>query len=246
MAEKYKNKYRIPSARLRYWDYGANAAYFITICTKNKQIFFGSVSDNAMQLSKIGKIAEQCWQEIPDHFPFVELDAFVVMPNHVHGIIIINKPGDRLNVETQNLASGKRDVGNNVETQNLASGKRDVGNNAETQNLASGKRDVGNNAETQNLASDKRDVGNNLETQNLASLQQQPRNKFGPQSQNLASIVRGNKTGVTKNARLINADFSWQERYYDHIIRNKKSWLKIAEYIRNNPLNWREDRYQPE
>ena len=91
MNEKYQNKYRIPSARLQNWDYGDNAAYFITICTKDRLHFFGEI-DTEMQSSLIGKLAEQFWTAIPNHFSFIELGNFVIMPNHTHGILIINKP----------------------------------------------------------------------------------------------------------------------------------------------------------
>ncbi len=90
----YKNKYRIPSARLQHWDYGWNAAYFVTICTHNRQCFFGEISNGKMELSEMGKTATIYWMEIPDHFPFVNLGAFVVMPNHIHGIVVIDKPGN--------------------------------------------------------------------------------------------------------------------------------------------------------
>ena len=92
MPDKYQNKYRIPSARLQTWDYSSNGAYFITICTAKRHHYFGEMINGEMQLSEIGKMANQCWLEIPEHFQFVSLDAFVVMPNHLHGIIIIDKP----------------------------------------------------------------------------------------------------------------------------------------------------------
>ncbi len=90
--EKFRDKYRIPSSRLQNWDYGWNAPYFVTICTAKREYYFGEIKNRKIHLSGIGKIAQQFWQEIPKHFPFVILDAFVVMPNHVHGIIIIDKP----------------------------------------------------------------------------------------------------------------------------------------------------------
>ena len=89
--DKFKNKYRIPSARLKNWDYGSNGAYFITICTQHRKHFFGEILDDEMNLNEIGQLAEKYWLEIPSHFPFVELGNFVVMPNHTHGILIINK-----------------------------------------------------------------------------------------------------------------------------------------------------------
>jgi putative transposase len=91
MQNKFKNKYRIPSTRLQTWDYSNNGAYFITICTQNREHFFGNIQNGIMQLSETGKLAEQYWIEIPNHFSFIELGNFVVMPNHVHGILIINK-----------------------------------------------------------------------------------------------------------------------------------------------------------
>ncbi len=91
MSEMYQNKFRIASARLQNWDYGRNADYFITICTKNREHFFGEILNKKMQLNENGKIAEQFWTEIPDRFPFIELGNFVVMPNHIHGILMINK-----------------------------------------------------------------------------------------------------------------------------------------------------------
>ena len=97
MADKFQNKYRIASSRLPNWDYGSNAVYFVTICTHNRYFYFGKISDGNIQLSETGKIAMQCWIEIPNHFPFVELDEFVVMPDHVHGIVFINKSRNRNN-----------------------------------------------------------------------------------------------------------------------------------------------------
>ena len=94
---KYENKYRVESARLKNWDYGSNSAYFITICTENRLHCFGEIipiHKLKMQLNDIGKLAEQFWREIPVHFPFIKLGEFVVMPNHIHGILIIDKMDD--------------------------------------------------------------------------------------------------------------------------------------------------------
>lgn len=91
MAEKFRNKYRVPSARLKDWDYGSNGAYFITICTKEMQHFFGKVVDEKMILNSAGELAEKYWIEIVKQFPYVELGNFQIMPNHMHGILIIDK-----------------------------------------------------------------------------------------------------------------------------------------------------------
>lgn len=92
---KFRNKYWVDTTRKRDWDYRRPAAYYITIVTKNRIPFFGSIiksqdaSDSKMQLSELGKLAEKFWREIPSHFPFVELGNFVIMPDHLHGMLII-------------------------------------------------------------------------------------------------------------------------------------------------------------
>ena len=111
--DKYQNKYRIQSSRLQNWDYGWNAVYFITICTNNRECYFGEIVDGKMKLSNIGEIANVFWYEIPSHFQFVKLDAFVVMPNHIHGILILNNENGNngvnviinVNVETRHALS---------------------------------------------------------------------------------------------------------------------------------------------
>ena len=86
----YKDQYRIESARLVDWDYSFTGYYFITICTYNRIDYFGYIKNSKMVLSKIGRIAYNYWQEIQNHFPYAKLDEFIIMPNHLHGIIIIN------------------------------------------------------------------------------------------------------------------------------------------------------------
>ena len=95
---RFKNKYRSETARLPYWDYGWDSAYFVTICTKNKEHFFGEIKNQEMICSDLGIIAKKYWEEIPNRFPFVLLDVFVIMPNHIHGIIVIDKEGAGYNV----------------------------------------------------------------------------------------------------------------------------------------------------
>lgn len=91
MGEKYNNKYRVDSLRLRNWDYGCNASYFITICTFQMKHYFGRISGGHMIYNPIGMIAKEWWCEIPKYFPWIRLEEFVIMPNHIHGIIVFNK-----------------------------------------------------------------------------------------------------------------------------------------------------------
>jgi putative transposase len=188
MQNKFQNKYRIPSTRLQTWDYSNNGAYFITICTQNREHFFGSIQKGIMQLSEIGKLAEQYWMEIPNHFPFIELGNFVVMPNHVHGILIINH-----HVETRLIAS------DNNETRLIASLQENVGG-------FSG-------------------------------------NKNPMLNDNISKIIRWYKGRCSFECRKTHSNFAWQSRFHDHIIRNSKSFDIIQNYIFENPLNWKDDKF---
>jgi putative transposase len=130
MAEKFRNKYRVPSARLQNWDYGSNGAYFITICTKEMQHFFGEVVDEKMILNSVGTLAEECWIEILKQFPYVELGNFQIMPNHMHGILIIDKSVATTTVETRFIASNLDGI---IEDERI----EDYANSSETRLIAS-------------------------------------------------------------------------------------------------------------
>ena len=181
--KKYRNKYRIPSTRLNGYDYAQAGYYFITICTKDRIYWFGNIKNSEMIKSKIGEITDKCWLEIPSHFPFVELDKFIIMPNHIHGIIIINE---------QQIANNKR-----------------------------------------------RDAKFCVSTEEY-------KNKFGPQSKNLSSIIRGFKIGVKNFTKQNKIDFAWQGRFYDRIIRNEEELNKIRQYIIDNPIRWELDKNNTE
>ncbi len=82
-------KHRRRSIRLPGYDYGQAGAYFVTICTQHRTCLFGDVLDRAMRLNALGHTVQAVWDALPIHYPHVYLDAFVVMPNHVHGIIAL-------------------------------------------------------------------------------------------------------------------------------------------------------------
>ncbi|MFN6946511.1 MAG: transposase [Cytophagaceae bacterium] len=89
MKGKFLNKYRIDSARAVWWDYGKKGGYFVTICTQNRKHFFGECKNGKMQLSTMGAIVQGFWYDIPKHFAHVVLGEFQVMPDHIHGILIL-------------------------------------------------------------------------------------------------------------------------------------------------------------
>jgi REP element-mobilizing transposase RayT len=78
------------SLRLPDYDYTAPGFYFVTICTQGRKCLFGAIEGEDMHANDLGHIVETCWRELPDHFPRVLLDAFVLMPNHVHGVLILD------------------------------------------------------------------------------------------------------------------------------------------------------------
>lgn len=94
------------SLRLKAYDYSQPGDYFITICTKGRQCLFGEIEHGAIQLSPIGRLVNDCWSEIPEHFPRVELDAFQIMPNHLHGILKIIRSTETAQVLHQQPDTG--------------------------------------------------------------------------------------------------------------------------------------------
>ncbi len=93
MAKKFQGKYRIPSARASWWNYRDAAAYFITICTKNRQHYFGEIINAEMHFSETGKKVEEEWLKSFELRPDMNLtmDVYQVMPNHFHAIIVIGE-----------------------------------------------------------------------------------------------------------------------------------------------------------
>jgi putative transposase len=123
------------SIRLPSYDYAQTGAYFVTICTRNRQCFFEKVPIRA--------IAERCWLAIPDHIPLVTLDEWVVMPNHIHGIIVIADQyhGLRRGIDAESHESHRRGVQLNAPTakNNDRNANRDLGNR---HSLISPRRDT--------------------------------------------------------------------------------------------------------
>ena len=114
----YKNKYRIESARCQNWDYRSNGYYFVTICTGDRICFFGEIKSGNMELSDIGLIVANEWQKTPQIRPNVKLDQWVVMPNHLHGIIIIDNNNTPIDTFWRNVPTN---INENKNTNRLKS-----------------------------------------------------------------------------------------------------------------------------
>ena len=93
------------SARLKDWDYSKPGAYFVTVVTKDRQCLFGQIEHDQMLLNHLGNIVAQAWEWLQDQYPYVDLDAFVVMPNHIHGIVLLQdaEDGDRIAEPAQGM-----------------------------------------------------------------------------------------------------------------------------------------------
>ena len=94
MNTRFRQKYRIETTRLKGYNYSKPGNYFITVCSKNREPIFGELKNGRINLSMAGKIVSECWFDLPNHYPNIILDEFIIMPNHIHGIIRIE---NRLN-----------------------------------------------------------------------------------------------------------------------------------------------------
>ena len=81
------------SFRLQHYDYSQSGAYFVTICTFKNDTIFRKIVDNEIRLSGAGRIVQSIWEHLPIRYPNIQMDVFIVMPNHIHGIIMIVKDG---------------------------------------------------------------------------------------------------------------------------------------------------------
>ena len=180
----FRDKYRIESTRLKTWDYSWPWWYYITIVVKDRRGIFAEVVESSLEYSPLGAAVESCWRRIPEHHKGVELDEYVIMPNHLHGIVI--------------------------------------------------------------LGEDCRDVQLNVSTKDRKVPEQNPFSSISPKKGSLSVVIRTFKAAVTTWARANgHSDFAWQERFYDHIIRNDKDLHRIRQYIANNPLKWALDEENP-
>ncbi|MFK7932123.1 MAG: transposase [Saprospiraceae bacterium] len=189
---KFKNQYRIESARLNDWDYRNAGIYFITICTYEHQHFFGKCGKGKMKLSTAGIIVQGCWYEIPRWNPHVELGRFIVMPNHLHGILFLD------------------DYLRRIEDANSSQNKRDE------------------------------DVFSNVST---VSGENEYYSEISSKSGSVSRMIQQFKSACTRHIQDVPPDleFCWQERFHDHIIRNDAAFIRISDYIANNPANWSDD-----
>ena len=212
------------SIRLKGYDYSQEGLYFITINVQDRECLFGEiviVTNNdsprrqIMILNDAGKIAEQCWLAIPQHFPNVILHEYVVMPDHVHGIIEITK-------NVGETVGAKKILPDDMTMVDDIGAKNDAPNCDVTMMGVTGAKNISPGDDVTMVD----DIG----AKNISPLRSP--------SRTIGSIVRGFKIGVTKwFVRSV-----WQRNYYEHIIRSADEYERIAEYIINNPTKWHRDK----
>ena len=224
MANENLPKRKSPRAKWHAYD---GAEYFVTICTHARRYYFGNIVDGEMQLSEIGKCLKKQIENIKTYYPYAEVPLFVIMPNHLHMIVIMDAVGTRF-IASENECGNIADAINCVLTNGL--GTQPVG----TRFIASGN-ECGNMVDAIYCVPTKGEMAGGI-TQNS-----------NPQvTTSLGTIIRGLKARVSRYASSHNIKFRWQSRYHDHIVRNQQEMNKIAEYIENNPLRWELDCFHPD
>ena len=186
-----------------------------------------------MVLSPAGVIADILWHDIPQHSEHIELGSYVVMPDHVHGILILDKPSlgaDGLGADGLGADGlGADSVGtDSVGTLHAKSPQTTV-----PQAIVS-QRDL-DSTEIQQLEEELADLDNLTVNQKSMS---QRMSEISPKANTISAVVRSYKSAVTKHANRLGLENGWQSRFYDRIIRNHGEYERISNYIIANPLNW--------
>ena len=212
----FKDKYRVESIRLLGYDYSQPGAYFITIATHNRQCSFGNIIDDEMMLNEFGVFVQNEWLKTGIIRPNINIDAFVVMPNHLHGIIIITDNDNGHSRDSRDSRDSRRDTLQRVSTI--------------TDTITDTNTDTDTITNTE--------MGTETDTGTIE--------QFGkPTKNSIPTIVRLFKSTTAKQINQLRVSTPmqplWQRNYYEHVIRNKVELNRIRQYIIDNPKKWKED-----
>ena len=227
----YHNKYRVESIRLKGWDYTSPWWYYVTINTKNHIQYFGKIKDGKMIINSTGEIVLKEWENTKTIRKNVDLDYFVIMPNHIHGIIIINE-----SIETTDSLNSKK----NVEM------TRWVISDGEKKNEDDKKKN--DNDETKNYNDEANNDNNEKENDNNETKNETMQRIVSTtlKSNSLGSIIGQIKSVCAKQIHANgNKNFAWQKGFYERIIRNEKELYNIRKYIIENPVRWELEKNKP-
>ena len=258
----YNEKYRIPSARAEWWEYGGGC-YHVIIKTKFNRRYFGRIirnsktRQNEMIFSEIGKFANESISKISEHQWYAFVPVWSVMPDHIHLMVMIDVRGRHINepesVDSIHAATGgvdknivstkicSRDVPWNVSTTNYNTSNNPRTNTATDE---SDKYNTSNNPRT-NTAIDESDIiaeiieptGNSANDRRTSELM----SSISPKTGSLSLIIRQFKQSVTLYAKQHKIEFAWQPRFYDVIITKQFEFDRVWRYIENNVAKWRTD-----
>ncbi len=220
------------SIRLKGYDYSQPGAYFVTICTQNRECLFGEIENGKMQLNAMGDVVNFTWNDLVNHVAGIELGPFGIMPNHVHGIIEIH------------VGAGSKPA--QIET-GLRAGHGPARTGPEERADAGPDEwaDAGPEERADARPEERADAG----PEERAGHGPAPTGTGRGTTAALSEVVRQFKTF---SARRVNALRNaqgvpvWQRNYWEHIIRDEKSYEQIAAYILNNPQQWEADPLIPE
>jgi REP element-mobilizing transposase RayT len=230
-------------------DYAQCGAYYVTIVTDDRRTLFGRIADGAMEPSPIGDLARQCWDALPQHIPHVGVGEFVVMPNHVHGIVIIRERLVDVRVNAMDgAADGVWDGAMGVGARHDAPGTTntpDTNTNATDTTNAPDDPGTGMPGGVPDTADEH---FQHTRARHDAPLRD-PRKPPGIPRGALGQIVASYKSAVTRMAYrhglLPHGTPIWQRNYWDRVIRDDAEHDRIARYIADNPANWGKDRFKP-
>ena len=232
--------HRRRSLRLKRYDYTHAGAYFVTIVTQGRSCLFGEIVGKEMRLNEAGEMVYKIWEALPQRFLTIEIDMFVVMPNHLHGIVVIkpNRATTRVAPTNQKPDRGVENVPN---TPNRATTTVD---HTKSTNVGAGLVPAQNTNSTEHRATTRV-----APTEAMASEMDPPatdRFTLGDvigayKSLTTVEYVRGVKTmdWTPFHGRL------WQRNYYDHIVRYDESLRDLQQYILDNPVQWAFDKENP-
>jgi len=222
------NRHHRRSIRLKGYDYSQAGAYFVTIVTQNREPLFGEVINGEMRLNESGACVMRWWEDIPRHFPGVDTDAFVVMPNHVHGIIVIT---DADNVGAGSPRPDAPHPPQNTPGTDAVAGAGTPAGTGDDIGAGSPRPDAP--IPPQNTPG----------TDAVAGADAAPRQR--PSLGNVVAYFKYQTTKTINAMRQTPSARIWQRNYYEHIIRDEASLNRIREYIANNPLRWAADPENP-
>jgi putative transposase len=245
MAGEYLRFHR-KSIRLKEYDYSQLGAYFVTLNTHARACIFGEIKSESIVLSGIGEIVQIVWQILPNYFP-VRLDESVIMPNHFHGIIVIEDPNFKINTgRGRGEAGGNNDSLPQLTSFPPASPRPDGEPRGPIEESAGRGRGEagGKNACFPQLSPFP--PASPLPPNSIST--NKDGRPAGTTPGSLAAIIQTFKSMTTRRINALQrtpGGIVWQRNYYEHVIRNQNEWENIRLYIQVNPLHWDEDDQNP-